>query len=236
MRFVYQNYLFEEGEVALLGYFRERIPGPRGSDLTERITLQVMVDQLRDGPAANVARFRDFDQWSVKLTRCGFVDNSNNPTMVWLDAANSISGLRLIQPPSVVPQDQVEFATHLSIPITIQMEKFVVGAEEIMDYEESFTFDDEGPPRVVPIETDTGDLEFFETCKKPARFITQAGFAVGRSAPPIPNPPRIDATIIQRIRGRVSPVRVGRLFVGYRIEWRYVFCVQEELDFLPMVR
>jgi hypothetical protein len=236
MRFVYGNFTFEENEVALLGWFRERIPGPRGGDMVERVTLQVMVDQLQTGAAANVARFRQFDQYSANLQQCGFVDEAGNKTMVWLDPSTSLSGLRLLQPPSIVPQDEVEFATHLSIPIGFQMDSLLAGGDQILDYEESITFEDEGPTRIVPVETDTGDLEFYQTCAKPARFITQAGFAVGRDAPPAPNGPRIDAVMIQRVRGRVTPVKQGLRFIGYRIEWRYVFVVQEELDFLPLLR
>jgi hypothetical protein len=235
LTFVYGSHTCQPGEVELLAYNRQRIQSPRGGDMLERITLQVVVDQLQTGIAANVAGYRAFERNS-QINQAGFLDDNGQRTMVWLDGDQSVSGLRILQPPSVIPQDEVEFATHLSIPITVQMDRTVAGGDQILDYEESFTFEDEGPTRVVPVETDTGPLEFYETCKFPPRFITQAGFAVGRDAPPIPNPPRIDATIVQRIRGRVSPVKQGRTHIGYRIEWRYVFVVQEELDFLPQLR
>lgn len=236
MYFQIEDTRLEQNEVECLGFIRRRNPSARGGDFSETRTLQILIDQTLTGVAANSARWRGLDRY-VNISKCGFLDDTGEQTPIWLDGGQSLSGIRMVNPLSWTPRSPVEFATMLSMMMTFEAEYPVNGSDQILEYEDSLYFEDEGDKRIVGVETDTGPVEFFETCQQPKRYLTQSGYCVARDAYPIHNSPLLaNVPMIQRGLGRVTPVKRGRAHIGYRCDWRYVFVVGSYGNWFPQLR
>lgn len=225
------------GETECLGFVKRIVYSDRGEPIHETRTLQIVIDQIATGVGLNAARMRQLEA-ITNIDRCGFADESVGQLPIWLNASESLSGIRIINPISWTPRSEVEFATHLTMYMSFEADYPLRGnPSEIMEYEETLTFEDDGPQKVTAIETDTGNFETFVVSQKPKRYLIQQGFAAARSTYPLRNDPLIRlGTIIKRSLSRGTPIRNGNQLLGYRVAWRYVFLVKDAEEWFPRLR
>lgn len=226
----------EPGETECLGFIRRRVYSDRQEPLYETRILTVVIDQTLTGVKANSDRWKALDNVKSPLS-VGFYDTVDGQTPIWLSTDQSLSGIRMTTPLSWTPRSQVEFATHLTMYMSFEADYPLDGASEIMEYEETVTFEDAGPVKIQSLEMDTGPPEIFVTSQQPHRYVIQSGSFVTRSTYGLANPPMFsNFPIIERQLPKGSPRKLGSSWIGYRVAWRYVFLVQDAGNWFPRLR
>lgn len=237
MRFQINGVQFEIQEVECIGLFDQLVTNERGEPFYTTRRLQVVVDQTITGVQANANRFQAIrNQVAAGVTSVGFNDVNGTPLPpLTIYAGQTISGIRVMNPPSWTPRTPVEMATHMSILLTFEADYEITGGSQIMAYEDTFTFEDEGDQRIVPLETDTGPVEFFTVCQQPVRYLTQSGFIVGRDAYPLRNAV-LSYPTVRRTLTRKSPGKLGNRYMGYLVAWQYTYVVPSVDEWYPVLR
>lgn len=240
LQFKIGNFALEPGEVECIGFPSRLIMSARNEPVQITRQLAVVIDQTVTGIMPNSARWNQIEAACVNFESVGFYDTeSGQATPIFLSSAASLSGVRVMQPISWSPRTPVEMATHMTIALVFEADYPLPSgaAAEILDYDETITDEDDGPQRVVALETDTGPTEVFVTVQQPRRFVIQQGYIVTRSTYALPNAPLLAGMPqLQRMNMKGTPTRSGNQYLGYRVAWRYVFLVQDFGNWFPRLR
>lgn len=150
--------------------------------------------------------------------------NGGNPTDVYLDRRNTISGVKVIQRPSLPDNRNAAYVTFLPYAITLEAELAANGnANMMVEFEESLEFEGGGPAY--------GHIETLDTLpiKQRRRAATvyravQRGRAVALRSRPLVPAPLWPSELMERPRiSKPSPRRRGNDVIFWPIEWSYVF-------------
>ena len=162
-----------------------------------------------------------------------FQDDGTTQTHVRIISGETLTGVRVVQPPSFQGKSGAEFATIREYTIVLEADFF--GDSDILSFEETVTIQGTGGPRFA----------YLETLKtRPVRQVvndftlvrmTQSGSAVGYLKYPFAPAPLWPSLedLGQRTFIRRAPKQQGRKFTDYAVSWTYKFTSDVKQDALP---
>jgi hypothetical protein len=154
-----------------------------------------------------------------------FVRSNGAVTAYNLPSTGSISGVRVVQPPSFIQQEgKAHMTTGLPFTVVLEADYPILDGFSLVSYSESITRIGQGGPRRVTVELDSGaPLEQIVSNQTPITIIQQ-GEAVGELIYPTENPPIFPSQIdlpdgYQLSQG--APRLDGQTYVDWPIRWAY---------------
>lgn len=176
------------------------------------------------GPVALAAQQILMEQaYQIPFQDFVLVDTTTGAVLQSLRNNGSISGVRLIKPPSFPKGDGAEFATGRTYEIIAQAEYELNAPTGLSDYSETVSYGGGGPAfgMVTCISGPPVKIVMAESVPYTA---TQTGYAVGRLGYPFPNAPIWpDALANAGTIEKASPKRNGFSFRDWRVSWNYSF-------------
>lgn len=143
-------------------------------------------------------------------------------------AVNCIGGTRVVGGPSFPDGKGAEYSTYRNYEITVEGDVPNVDAN-LMAFMEVVTFEGDGGPLTVILQTLTGQPQKQTTAQQTPFRATQQGSAIGHFAyPPIPLPIWPDALIHPRVKPtKKLPKRSGPIgrptYTEWEVSWSYEF-------------
>lgn len=233
------TYQHPDGEAVPLAFDRRTTVSPRGSVATEVTTMVAGIDVFAADYTALSARLAELEGfYAYGISQAGFRYSDGTQSKLWLatNPSLSLSAVNLIQKPSFTAQDSTEHVNHASMTAQWQLENLIPNADELLDFQETVTFDDEGATgqRYSPIVTDTGPVELAILAQRTPQVITQAGYAVGRTGYPLGYlNPLFSLPMTRRVVSYNGGRSRGLRAIGYRIDWIYVYVAGDPQSGLP---
>ncbi len=234
MIFSYGNYIHDNNEVETV-FRQSALFDQRGNrrGLRKRIELKGV---LHGTSQANLtAKLLALDAAYSKdgFNAILFLDDGTTQTHHRIISGDTLTGVRVVQPPSYQPGDGAEYSTFRTYSIVLEAD--FLGDSDILNFEETVTIQGTGGPRFA----------YFETLNTlPVRQIvndftlvrmTQSGSATGYlSYPFAPAPlwPSLE-DVSQRTFIRRAPRLQGRIRTDYPVSWTYKFTSDVAQDALP---
>ena len=141
-----------------------------------------------------------------------------------LSGADSVSGLRVITPPSFPGGKGAEFATKRFYSLALQAEFVLTPGTQVVQFSESVSFKG-GGAHIVGINLLDGPPAFQQTHNQTFTTVTQSGQVVGQSTWLAPQPPLDPDNEVPsaRVVQYDSPKYENGQFVKFRTAWSYTF-------------
>lgn len=147
-------------------------------------------------------------------------------THIALSNSNSVSGVRIVQPPSFNMRDgMAHFATGLPFSIALEAEYLLTqSGDSLVNYQETITYTGDGGPRRMVIEVVEGPPVTQTTTEQTPIVIEQSGSATGILDYPDVNPPLV-AALLDRPDGiqvsRDVPRMENGIYTEFTARWNY---------------
>lgn len=221
----YGSYTFPAGlvDVSLTKTARR---SPRGTPQTELWRMTLSGTLIADGQAACNTAAQQLEQAFAFDNQTLAVHLGDGTQSVHkLSPDNSISGVRIVQPPSFPTGRDAELATGRSFTLTAEAEYIHAQADGYKSWQESISVRGDGGPEYSLRKVHTGPPQLHQIHAQTPVFVTQQGSAVGFLTYPLAPPPinwgvRLGS---QTIGEKASPQFRGALYTDFPIRWSYQF-------------
>lgn len=229
MYFKYGNFVFEAGEAILGGFTRRMIRSNQDLAVREERVLSVGFQIIRSTQANLRARYNAIlAALSVENQTAAFYHDDNTASAIYLpapgDDANCLTGVLVMERPSIRPVDGADYATHLDGQFVLRAEYVLATAPGLVDFSESVTVEGSGGPNIVAVPQDSGAPLLIATTFQTPVTVVQEGQSVGLYTWPQPKPPYFANELAGARRiSRRSPRRRGGGLVDYPTAWSYRF-------------
>lgn len=156
------------------------------------------------------------------------LDSDGSTVVQSLTSAGTVSGTKVIQPPSFPNEMPADLSTFCSYEIVVEAEVSATN-NAYESWEESLDFVGTGGPRFVLIECRTGSPQAQRVSERTPCRVIQSGSAVGyraRPTPPGPIWPQWEQVAERRIRPmapKLTGTGANRRYESYGIAWSYTF-------------
>lgn len=169
----------------------------------------------------------------------GLLHSDGTLSAHWLSSGDSISGVRVVQPPSFGDSDGGgEYATGRSFTIGLEAEYLISDGDPLVSWEETISIQGNGGPRIVPVETDNSAPRFQVISLATPVIIEQRGSAVGIAGYPSP-PATLSGLIMDNpaaFLSRGTPRQSGNAFLDWPISWFGRYFAAGLVNPLPTIR
>lgn len=220
------SYSHPDHECLVTFFGGQTIYNPRGRPQFLRKRMAVEGEIIATGPAAISARMSEIAAaYAVDGGTAELLTSGGASTHYVLSSLGSVSGVRVVQPPSFSQQDgKAHMATGLPFSIVLEADYLIGDGDGLVSYSETIAYVGDGGPRHVILELDSGSpIEQFVSTHTPVTIL-QSGEAVGILSYPAPNPPlfpdsldRPDGIQISRSAPRLD----GATHVDWPVRWQY---------------
>lgn len=250
MRFGYGAFRFETGEASLRGF--RTVPTRNEKGFLEKITVTLDIDFeiIRDGQAAIKSRF---DQIATAIRRdgrdVGFYHDTGARSAIFIVNAETASGVRIAQYPSLEPGDGADYATHHkgSCGFTAEYLPASFGGNQnggtngqMTNYAESVSVRGTGGPRWACDVVDRGRPRRFKLADyTPVTATQQGSITVISETPFYPNPnpplwPALEDEEQRELTPDLQPASDGAW--QCTLSWSYRFLSEGPLTGFPRAR
>lgn len=226
MLYRHGSFTSEDGEWSLRGFVATRVRNARNRPQYERRVLSTSFCIVRDGQADIKSRFDAIYQGLRQDgVNSGFLHDGGQPSLLYLPNAGSVSGVQVVQLPSIEARNGADYATGLEGSFSVQADYTTSEDSNVLDYRESVTTQGSGLGLKSLIVTDTGQPLIVQTSAYSHCRATQSGYLVTSGAWGIPNPP-IWSDLLVNPSSAVTyeaPTFNGNELTGFRVAWNYEF-------------
>lgn len=161
------------------------------------------------------------------------IDTSTGGALMTLSNAGSITGVRVIKPPSFPTGRGAEFATKRTYSIVLEAEYEYTGSPEIVEWKETVKMWG-GGPKLVWVEVVEGPAQLQQLKQQQTYKALQTGTAVGRLTKPTPPAPIWPGALMEKPERTIeSAERIGYSLRNSRVSWSYMFESSAPLLGLP---
>jgi len=224
MIFKYRNYTHDNNEVEVV-FRQSALFDQRGNrrGLRKRLELKGVLHGTSQANLTTKLNALDAAYTVNGGDAVLFLDDGTTQTHHKLISSGTLTGVRVVQPPSFAPGDGAEYSTFRSY--TIVLEADFIGDSNILSSEEAVTIVGTGGPRFAYLETLVTSAVRQQVNKFTLVRMTQSGLAKGYlSYPFVPAPiwPALE-DVDQRSIVTRSPKDQGLIFTDFPISWTYKF-------------
>lgn len=223
MRLRYGNYLHDHGEVAV-SISRQNLETDAGVPYECVHTWQVSGRVVADTTAGLVGKLLRLERaYAIPFQAAALVD-ANGLVCHALPNAGSVSGVRVVQPPSYPDGSGAQLTTYRDYTVVLSAAYPVFARPLLRLWTETVTLWGGLPDRRVVATVNTAPLVYVARRRTPY-YATQVGQAVGYSTWPAPPPPLFPAALDgpEHPRSQTSPrTQEGRL-TDFAVGWSYRF-------------
>jgi hypothetical protein len=234
MIFAYGNYVHQNNEVSTV-FRQSTLYDQRGNRRGLRKSIELSGVLHGDSQADLTIKLNELD---AAYSQDGqnailFLDNGTTQTHHKIINNDTLTGVRVVKPPSFSPGDGAEYSTFRSY--TAILEADFVGDSEVVSFEETVTVVGTGGPRFAYLETLEG-LPVRQTVNLATLVrMTQSGSAVNYLSYPFAPGPLLASLedVDQRTITRRSPKQQGRVLTDFPISWSYKFTSDVAISAIP---
>lgn len=229
MYFKYGSFQFEDGEAVLGGFTRRMIRSAQDLAIREERVLSVGFQIVRNTQANIRSRYNAiYAALAVENQTAGWYHDDDSASAVYLpnqsDDGNNLTGVLVMERPSIRPADGADYATHLDGQLVLRAEYRISGAPGLVDFSETVSVEGSGGPNIVAVPQDSGPPQLIATTFQTPVLVVQEGQAVGLNTWPAPQPPYYPNELAGARRiSRRSPRRRGGGLTDYPVSWSYRF-------------
>lgn len=225
MIFRYASYNHPDNECMVTFFGASTIYNARGRPQLLRKRMVIEGEIIAAGPTAISDRMVEINDAYIVSGGSALLLSDEGGTAYSLPSSGSISGVRVVQPPSFIQQEgKAHMATGLPFSVVLEADYQINDGDTLVSYEETITHVGNGGPRRVTLELDSGQpIEQIVSSFTPVTVI-QAGEAVGSLSYPNVNQPIFPSQVDLPDGLQIStsaPRLDGNTYVDWPIRWAY---------------
>lgn len=231
MQLRYGGYPFDDNEVSIQ-IFRRRIYSQRGRQVFTRHTFIITGVKQADTAAELTSKLAALELACLQDgADLRFYDNDGAPTAHGLISSGTINGVQTVGPvqyPGANPGVwgmQTEYVNKRTYRVIFQAD--YVGADDLVEYQESITKIGTGGPQIIWQESLSGAPQFQQVKAQTKCLLIQQGYAIGLLSRPEPSTPLFPLPFFksERAMTRIEAPRYQGINISthWPIHWRYEF-------------